>query len=153
MAATDSGRFPGAEGSEWGSTPGEAAPDRRPARHRDFKRLMRDTAYQRLGREKNRMSEALETAAEAVRSVAQQLRDDGHPAVAEYVTRAGDGIERWASGLRHQDPELVLRRLEGFARRRPAVFLGGAFAAGLLAARVLKSSPRRRVPPLAGGVL
>jgi hypothetical protein len=70
----------------------------------------------------------------------QPLRDGGQPQIADYVNKAADGIERWASNMRQQDLEDAVRAVEQFARRQPAMFLGIAFGAGLAAARFLKSS-------------
>jgi hypothetical protein len=76
----------------------------------------------------------------AVRGMTQPLRDGGQGQMADYVNKAADGIERWASQLRQQDLEDAVRAVEQFARRQPAMFLGVAFGAGLIAARFLKSS-------------
>jgi hypothetical protein len=72
--------------------------------------------------------------------MSQPLRDGGQPQMADYVNKAADGIERWATQLRQQDLEDAVRAVEQFARRQPALFLGVAFGAGLMAARFLKSS-------------
>ena len=45
--------------------------------------------------------------------------------------------------LRGKDFDRMVDDLEGFARRQPALFLGGAFMLGLLAARFLKSGNPR----------
>ena len=37
----------------------------------------------------------------------------------------------------------IVREAEAFARRQPAVFIGGALALGLLASRFLKAAPPR----------
>jgi ElaB/YqjD/DUF883 family membrane-anchored ribosome-binding protein len=75
-----------------------------------------------------------------------QLRDEQQAVAGEYVERAARQIERAAHFVQTADLREVVDQVEDFARRRPAVFIGSAFAAGLLAARFLKSSrntPRR----------
>ncbi|MBA3269203.1 MAG: hypothetical protein H0T71_01735 [Acidobacteria bacterium] len=141
MAINESG-LPGSTGlgtSDW--TTSNETRDRRPAGPSGgIAQLVRDTTYQRLGDQKERASETLGSLAGAVRGMTQPLRDGGQPAIADYATRAADGIERWSSQLRQQNVQDALREAQRFARREPALFLGLAFGAGLLAARFLKSS-------------
>jgi hypothetical protein len=101
---------------------------------------LRDTTYRSIDDQKSRASDTLGSLAGAVRGMTQPLRDGGQPQIAEYVNKAADGIERWASNLKQQDLEDGVRAVEQFARRQPAMFLGLAFGAGLVAARFLKSS-------------
>lgn len=69
-----------------------------------------------------------------------QLRDEQQEMAGEYIERAARQIERAAHYVQNADLREVVDQVEDFARRRPAVFIGSAFAAGLLAARFLKSS-------------
>jgi hypothetical protein len=101
---------------------------------------IRDTTYRSIDGQKSRASDTLGSLAGAVRGMSQPLRDGGQGQIADYVNKAADGIERWASQLRQQDLEDAVRAVEQFARRQPAMFLGLAFGAGLVAARFLKSS-------------
>ena len=57
-----------------------------------------------------------------------------------YVEKAADQIERFSGQLRQKDVSELLSDAQRFARQRPAVFIGAAFTAGVLAARFLKSS-------------
>jgi hypothetical protein len=106
----------------------------------EVRQLMRDRAYERLGTQKQKATDNLGTLAGAVRSMTQQLQDSGQPTLAGYVTRAADSIDRFSSRLRDQEIDDALREMQEFARRRPAMFLGMAFGAGVLAARFFKSS-------------
>jgi hypothetical protein len=101
---------------------------------------LRDSTYRSIDDQKTRASDTLGSLAGAVRGMTQPLRDGGQGQIAEYANKAADGIERWASQLRQQDLEDAVRAVEQFARRQPAMFLGLAFGAGLIAARFLKSS-------------
>ena len=101
---------------------------------------LKDTTYRSIDDQKARASETLGSLAGAVRVMSQPLRDGGQPQFAEYVNKAADGIERWASNLRQQDLEDAVRAVQQFARRQPAMFLGLAFGTGLIAARFFKSS-------------
>jgi hypothetical protein len=101
---------------------------------------LRDTTYRQLDDRKTRASDTLGSIAGAVRGMSQPLRDGGQSGIADYVNKAADGLERWAGDLKRQDVNDALRAAQRFARRQPALFLGAAFTAGLLAARFLKSS-------------
>lgn len=101
---------------------------------------LRDTTYRQMDDQKSRASDTLGSLAGAVRGMTQPLRDNGQTSIADYVNKAADGIERWSIDLKHQDLSEALRAAQRFARRQPALFLGVAFTAGLLAARFLKSS-------------
>jgi hypothetical protein len=101
---------------------------------------LRDTTYRQLDDQKARASDTLGSIAGAVRGMSQPLRDNGRSGLADYVNQAADGMERWADDLKRQDVGNALRAAKRFAHRQPALFLGAAFTAGLLAARFLKSS-------------
>jgi hypothetical protein len=142
MATTGSGDDSrrGIGSTEWGNT-GDQSPDRRAAAGGgSIAQTLRETTYRRLDDQKARASETLGSVASAVRGMSQPLRDTGQQGIADYVNKAADGIERWASNLGHQDIDDAIQAVQQFARRQPALFLGVAFTAGVVAARFLKSS-------------
>ena len=102
--------------------------------------LVRDSATSQLSSQKERATEGLGSLARAVRQSTQSLRDNQQDTVAQYVEQAADRIEEFSSRLRERDLGDLLRDADQFARRQPAVFIGAAFVAGVLAARFLKSS-------------
>jgi len=106
----------------------------------ELRQLVRDRAYEQIDSQKERATANLGTLAGAVRGMTQQLRDNNQPRLADYVSRAADELDRWSTHIREQDLDGAVRELQNFARRRPAVFIGVAFGAGVLAARFLKSS-------------
>jgi hypothetical protein len=59
------------------------------------------------------------------------------------VDEAANQLERVSNQLRDKDVGELMQDAQQFARRRPAVFIGSAFAIGLLGARFLKSSRDR----------
>jgi hypothetical protein len=78
-------------------------------------------------------------------SLAGTLREAGDEAgIGRYAGRAADQVDRLSVYLQDRDLREVVRDAESFARRRPAVFLGGTFLAGLLLARFLKASGGRQ---------
>jgi len=106
-----------------------------------------DTARQqvstRLADQKDRAAESLGGVAQALRQTSQQLREKDQAGVTGYVDQAANQIERFSGYLQGRDMGQLVDDVEGFARRQPAAFLGGAFLIGLLGARFLKSSRPR----------
>lgn len=107
----------------------------------------RDVATQAQSEARNRVERGKQEAATTLSSVAStllqsglQLRDDQQTVAGDYVEKAARQIERAANYVQNADLREMVDEVEHFARRRPALFVGSAFAAGLLAARFLKSS-------------
>ncbi len=110
----------------------------------DAQQRAAEQVQSRLGAQKHRAAESLSGVAQALRSSGQQLQgqQDG---ISQYIQQAADRIEDFANNLQNQDVGEIVDRAEDFARRNPGVFLGGAFALGVLGARFLKSSRRNLV--------
>ena len=102
---------------------------------------MKDRAAAQINSQKDRATDGLGTVAQAVRQSTQQLRDQHHETVASYVEQAADQIERLSQRLRQKDIGSLLGDAQQLARRQPALFIGSAFALGVICARFLKSSP------------
>jgi hypothetical protein len=103
---------------------------------------VKQRATAQLDTQKTRATDGLSVIASAVRRTTEQLRNEQHESIAEYVDRAADQIDHFSAGLRDKDVNELLQDARQFARRQPALFIGGSFAVGLLAARFLKSSQR-----------
>lgn len=103
---------------------------------------VRNGATSQLGVQKDRVTEGVTSVAQAVRQSTQQLRDNQHETIAQYVEQAVDGVERFAARLKEKDANELVRDAQQFARRNPAVFVAAAFGVGIVAARFLKSSGR-----------
>lgn len=93
--------------------------------------------------EKKTATGRLSTVAGALREVAHKLEQDDAAAIGAYASGAADQVDRVTRYLEDRDLEGLTRDTETFARRHPELFLGGAFVAGLLVARFLKSSGMR----------
>jgi hypothetical protein len=96
-------------------------------------------------------------AADAYSSMAAPPAGRAMPAVdavtrglVELAERAAGEVDRASRYLRRSELRDVVRDLEDLARRRPAAFVGGSFAAGLVLARFFKSSGRQPHEKLAG---
>ena len=101
---------------------------------------IRERAGAQFATQKDVATDGIGTIARAVRRTTQELRDEQHNTMAEYMDRAADQLERLSSRLKTKDIGELFRDVQSLARRQPAVFIGSAFALGLLGARFLKSS-------------
>ena len=123
-----------------GTADQQSTTDRVKDQARDAASTVKDQAGERL---QTGMDMARRRAADSLQDVARSLkqscesRSDGP---AHYITAAGDRVQRAAEYLENTDTRDMVRHAERFARNQPALFLGGAFALGVLAARFLKSS-------------
>jgi hypothetical protein len=95
-----------------------------------------------VDQQKNRAADGLGGIANAIRNASNELRTENE-AVAAYVDSASDALRRWADQIREKGVADMLDDVQVFARRRPAVFVGGAFLVGLGLARFLKSTSDR----------
>lgn len=101
---------------------------------------VREQATSQLNTQKDKATDGLGTVAHAFRETTNKLRSDNHDVVARYAEQAADQIERLSQRLKNKDVGELFNDAQQLARRRPALFVGGAFAVGLLGARFLKSS-------------
>ncbi|MFG2749506.1 hypothetical protein [Streptomyces xanthophaeus] len=81
--------------------------------------------------------------AENVRRLSQELRElgeNGKPdsTMADVARQLADGGHQMAAHVEKRGPDGLISDLQGFARRRPGVFLAGAALAGFVVARAGK---------------
>lgn len=100
-----------------------------------------------LEEKKGGLAEGLSGVVETIRQVGDTLREnEGQTPItgkaAEYGDTLAQQIEKVSNYFERNDVRTMVRDVESFARRNPAVFIGTAFALGLLTARFLKASPR-----------
>ena len=103
-----------------------------------------------LDEQKTNITSGLASVADSLRQVGDNLRGaDEENAVGKFTAQYGDEIARRIESvsnyLDNADLKDITRDLERLARRQPALFVGGAFALGLLAARFLKSSSPKQI--------
>ncbi|MDQ2694398.1 MAG: hypothetical protein M3Z21_03280 [Pseudomonadota bacterium] len=110
----------------------------------EARRLMEDAKSRGeslLAEQKRATADEVAGVAQALRKSAQEMHQQEHPPlITPYLERTADSIDRMASALRERDLNSLVRQVENFARRQPALFLGGAVAVGFLLARFLRSS-------------
>jgi hypothetical protein len=105
----------------------------------------RDRAASSLDESKGRVAEQIGAVAHAFRQAGDELRNQGQgQRIAGLTDAMGRQAEQAADYLRRANADVLRQDVERLTRRQPALVLGGAFVAGLIGARFLKSSERRR---------
>lgn len=104
-----------------------------------------EKAASKLDEQKAAVTSGLASVAGSIKQVGESLRQtDEQTGVTEITAKYGDRlagqIEQISNYFEHNDLRAIVSDVEDFARKNPAVFIGGAFALGILAARFLKSS-------------
>jgi hypothetical protein len=79
-----------------------------------------------------------------IRSVGQQLREQGKEQPAKIADQAAQRVERVGHWLRDSDSERIVQDLEDFGRRQPWALALGGLALGFAASRFLKASSSQR---------
>lgn len=141
-AATEAKNVAGAAASEAKSVAGTAASEARDvagqakAQVRDLAAEARTQITEQSRTQRDRLSQALDQAAAELRSMVDAGGGDGvaTEVVRQAATRAGD----LSAFLGRHEPGELVTEVRRFARRRPAAFLFGAVAAGVLAGRTAK---------------
>ena len=79
-----------------------------------------------------------------VRSIAEELRQQGKDTPARMVDQVAGQAERFGDYLKRASGDRILRDVEGFARSKPWLVAAGGLALGFAASRVLKASSSSR---------
>jgi hypothetical protein len=101
-------------------------------------------ATSQLSSQKERATQHLGSVAQALRQTGQHLREQDQGSMAQYTDKAAEQVERFSGFLKNKNVNELMSEAERFARRQPSLFLGGAFAVGVLGARFLKSSSQQQ---------
>jgi ElaB/YqjD/DUF883 family membrane-anchored ribosome-binding protein len=97
----------------------------------DATELLHDEARHQTDRAAERMHEM----GDQLQALAEGRPEDAGP-MDDYARRAAAEVTRFADRIEEQGFDGVVRDVETFARRRPALFLAGAAVAGLLVGRL-----------------
>ena len=114
---------------------------------KDLAGQAKDMISHSVGDQQEKSAGDLGNVAKALRQTSRQL--DGNIA-SPYVGQVADQVDRAAEFLRTANVKEIVGGVESFARREPLLFLGGAFALGILSARFLKSSSHHQSSALQG---
>jgi hypothetical protein len=122
---------------------------------RDKTQLAQEKAQGALGQARSRLrdqvdqrstqaGDQVQSAAQDVRKVAEQLRGQGKDTPANVAEQVADRAESFGAYLRDADGERLLRNVEDVARRQPWLVAASGLALGFAASRFLKASSSRR---------
>lgn len=89
---------------------------------------------------KARVARTLSSVASSLKDSSASMQDGDAAAIGGVVDRVADQIDRAASYLERTEADQIVDGVQQFARRNPALFIGAAFAVGVLGARFLKAS-------------
>jgi len=107
-----------------------------------------EKAVELIDGQKINLAAGITMIAESVRHIGEDLqkRSGEENQAAAFAGQYGDSlagqIERLSHYVEDKDFREIARDAEQLARRNPTLFVGGAFALGILAARIFKSSGR-----------
>ncbi len=115
----------------------------------------KEQAQQAAGQAKGRLRDQVDqrsteagervgTFASDVRSVGDQLREQGKEQPAKLADQAAQRAEQVGDYLKHNDADRILGDVEDFGRRQPWVVVAGGIVLGVAASRFLKASSSRR---------
>ena len=92
--------------------------------------------------QKDKLASRIEEYTDAVKAACESLRQDEKNPLAAPADKASHQLERLAQYVRQKQPMDFVNDLSDLARRRPEIFFGTMFVAGLAAVRFLKASTR-----------
>src|SRR6476659_6374481 len=104
----------------------------------------RERAGSSLGESKDQLADQFGTVADALRRTTEHLRSEEQTRIAGFTDTLARQVDQVSNYLRNKDAAAMRNDLENVARRQPAIMIGGALVLGLIGARFLKSSERRR---------
>src|SRR5690242_3725923 len=115
---------------------GEAA-DQAKEKAQNVKSQAQDRVREQVDQRSTEVGERVSGTAGDIRSVGQELRNQGKDGPARFADQAADRIESAGSYLRDADADRILNDVEDFGRQRPWAVLAGAVVVGVAAARFL----------------
>ncbi|MBC8103960.1 MAG: hypothetical protein H7Z41_15410 [Cytophagales bacterium] len=100
----------------------------------------KDTVKSQLSSQKEKAVSTLGNFTDALHQTGSQLRNSGQGVFGDYADSLAGQMDRAVTYLRDNDVDDLTAQVEDFARKQPALFIGGAFILGVALARFLKSS-------------
>ena len=97
-----------------------------------------------VDRRSTEAGERVKTQANDLRSVGEQLREQGKEGPAKVADQVAQRAERVGGYLQESDGERILNDVEDLARRNPWAVVAGGMALGIAASRLLKASSAER---------
>lgn len=107
-------------------------------------RRLKEQGQSIVAQQKDRVAEEIGHFGAAAHEAANKLDQEDDHNVAHYLHTAADQLDGVSRYIRESDTGRLVDDLSHMARRRPEVFFGGMFIAGMAVARFLKASGRPR---------
>lgn len=98
----------------------------------------KEIGFTQADRGRELAADGLTKLAQTMRRASQDVQDQ--PMAANVASTVADQTERAASYLRQTDARQMVSNVEGFARKSPLLFLGGALVLGAIASRFIKAA-------------
>lgn len=100
---------------------------------------LRDRVVESAGQQQQAAADQVDSLADTLRRTADSVPRE-QAWLADLSVRGGETLSDLADTLRRNDLQGLLRKVDGFARNQPALFLGASMAAGFALARVAQVS-------------
>jgi hypothetical protein len=104
----------------------------------------RDKLRSQVDERSTQYGEQIRSQASDLRSVGDQLRQQGKTGPAKIADQAAERAERAGNWLADTDADQILNEIESFGRRNPWAVVAGGLALGMAASRFLKASSSDR---------
>jgi ElaB/YqjD/DUF883 family membrane-anchored ribosome-binding protein len=104
----------------------------------------RETFRDQVDSRSRQAGEQVSQQASDIRSLSQELRNQGKDGPARIAEQAADRAEKVGSYLTRSDADRILNDAEDFARSNPWAVMAAGLAAGFVASRFLKASSSDR---------
>lgn len=106
---------------------------------------LKDKTKDALSEQKSNLTSGINEVTGSIRKVAENLSEPNQESsvgkmTVEYGTNFAHGLEQFSNYIENANLKDLARDVEVFARRQPTLFVAGAFAFGLIAARFLKTA-------------
>jgi gas vesicle protein len=145
----------GSPSSSGASAGGDGVKDQAQEKAAEVKDQAKEQVQQVAGQAKGRLSSQVDQRstqagqqvsqqASDLRSVGQQLREQGKEGPAKVADQVAERVEGVGNWLTNSDGDKLLHDIEDFGRRQPTAVLVGGLALGFLASRFLKASSSDR---------
>jgi hypothetical protein len=145
----------GTEGSTATTGDGGSTTDQVKGQVREKAQVAQDKARGAMGQARGRISEQVDQrsteagervagTASDVRSIAEELRNQGKDAPARLAEQVAGQADRVGDYLKGASGDRILRDVEEFARRQPMLVAAAGLALGFAASRFMKASSSRR---------
>lgn len=104
----------------------------------------KEQARSQIDQRSTQAGQQISQQASDIRTVGEQLREQGKDGPAKIADQAAERAEKLGSYLEESDADRILHDVEDFARQKPWMVIAGGMALGFAASRFLKASQTDR---------